>query len=201
MPLELRTGAAADVDGLLELWAEAAENTDWAPDTREAVTALFGRDPDAVIVAEHDAELVGSVIAGWDGWRCHLYRLAVRPAWRRRGVGSALLRAAEARFRAVGAARADADGAAQQRPRPEPVAGRGLSQSRGMAPLGQDAWVAAPAVMTRGSYRGSRTSGRPEDQVSAVHPPASAAIPATGPRPPAPRGTSRPPDAHGRGSA
>jgi ribosomal protein S18 acetylase RimI-like enzyme len=108
VPLELRTGAAADVDGLLELWAEAAENAERAPDTRAAVTALLGRDPDAVIVAEHDGELVGSVIAGWDGWRCHLYRLAVRPAWRRRGVGSALLRAAEDRFRAVGAARADA---------------------------------------------------------------------------------------------
>jgi ribosomal protein S18 acetylase RimI-like enzyme len=106
--LELRAGAAADVDGLLELWAEAAENAERAPDTREAVTALLGRDPDAVIVAEHDGELVGSVIAGWDGWRCHLYRLAVRPAWRRRGVGSALLRAAEDRFRAVGSARADA---------------------------------------------------------------------------------------------
>jgi ribosomal protein S18 acetylase RimI-like enzyme len=108
VPLKLRTGAAADVDGLLELWAEAAENAERAPDTREAVTALLGRDPDAVIVAEHDGELVGSVIAGWDGWRCHLYRLAVRPAWRRRGVGSTLLRAAEDRFRAVGAARADA---------------------------------------------------------------------------------------------
>ena len=108
VPWELRTGAAADVDGLLELWAEAAENAERAPDTRAAVTALLGRDPDAVIVAEHDGELVGSVIAGWDGWRCHLYRLAVRPAWRRRGVGSALLRAAEDRFRAVGAVRADA---------------------------------------------------------------------------------------------
>jgi ribosomal protein S18 acetylase RimI-like enzyme len=108
VPLELRTGATADIDRLLELWAEAAENATRAPDTRAAVTALLGRDPDAVIVAEHDGELVGSVIAGWDGWRCHLYRLAVRPAWRRRGVGSALLRAAEDRFRSLGAPRADA---------------------------------------------------------------------------------------------
>ena len=106
--LILRSATVADVDGLLGLWREAAENTSRAPDTREAVTALLGRDPDAVIMAEQDGELVGSVIAGWDGWRCHLYRLAVRPAWRRRGVGSALLEAAEDRFRAVGAARADA---------------------------------------------------------------------------------------------
>jgi len=108
MPLVLRAGTTADVDGLLGLWAVAAENAERAPDTREAVTALLGRDPDAVIVAEHEGELVGSVIAGWDGWRCHLYRLAVRPDRRRQGVASALRQAAEDRFRAVGAARADA---------------------------------------------------------------------------------------------
>ena len=108
MSWELRAGATADVDGLLALWAEAAENAERAPDTRAAVTALLARDPDALIVAEHEGELIGSVIAGWDGWRCHLYRLAVRPAWRRRGVASALLHAAEDRFTAVGAARADA---------------------------------------------------------------------------------------------
>jgi ribosomal protein S18 acetylase RimI-like enzyme len=108
MSFVLRGATAADVDEILSLWAEAAENESRAPDTREAVTALLGRDEDALIVADHDGGLIGSVIAGWDGWRCHLYRLAVRPAWRRQGVGSALVQAAEARFRAVGSARADA---------------------------------------------------------------------------------------------
>ena len=69
MSFVLRAGAAVDVDELLGLWAEAAENAERAPDTSEAVTALLGRDPDAVIVAEDDGELVGSVIAGWDGWQ------------------------------------------------------------------------------------------------------------------------------------
>ena len=35
-------------------------------------------------------------------------RTMVRPAWRRKGVGSVLLRAAEDRFKALGAVRADA---------------------------------------------------------------------------------------------
>ncbi len=108
MSFSLRGATAADINGLLGLWRDGAENAARPPDSREAVAALLVRDPDAVILADHEGELIGSVIAGWDGWRCHLYRLAVRPDWRRRGVGSALLRAAEDRFRAAGAGRADA---------------------------------------------------------------------------------------------
>ena len=108
MSLAFRTATVADIDQILDLWAEGAENASRPPDTRAAVTALLHRDPDALILAEEDGELIGSVIAGWDGWRYHLYRLAVGPAWRRRGVGAALLRAAEDRFRALGATRADA---------------------------------------------------------------------------------------------
>jgi ribosomal protein S18 acetylase RimI-like enzyme len=108
MSLVLRAATLDDVDGVLELWRETAENTDRPVDTRQAVTALLGRDPDALILAEQDGELIGSIIAGWDGWRCHLYRLAVRPSWRRKGVASALLREAENRFRSVQGSRADA---------------------------------------------------------------------------------------------
>jgi ribosomal protein S18 acetylase RimI-like enzyme len=108
MRFALRAASAADTDGLIALWQEAAENDGRPPDTAQAVTALLACDPDAVIVAERDGALIGSVIAGWDGWRYHLYRLAVRPDARRQGVGSALLAAAERRLSALGATRVDA---------------------------------------------------------------------------------------------
>jgi hypothetical protein len=44
--------------------AGAAENNSRPCDTREAVTALLDRDGGALILAEHDGELIGSVIAG-----------------------------------------------------------------------------------------------------------------------------------------
>jgi ribosomal protein S18 acetylase RimI-like enzyme len=104
----LRAASPEDAGDLMALWQEAAENNGRPADTAEAVMALLGRDPEAVILADHEGELIGSVIAGWDGWRYHLYRLAVRPGWRRRGVGAALLGAAERRLTDLGATRLDA---------------------------------------------------------------------------------------------
>jgi ribosomal protein S18 acetylase RimI-like enzyme len=105
----IRNATVTDVPSLLALWESAAENDSRPADTREAVLALLHRDPEAVLVAcDENGELIGSIIAGWDGWRYHLYRLAVGHEWRRQGVGSALLDAAEARFKALGATRSDA---------------------------------------------------------------------------------------------
>jgi ribosomal protein S18 acetylase RimI-like enzyme len=106
--MELRTGGVEDVDAVMALWAVAAENDGRPSDRREMVAALVARDPEALLLAFDDGVLVGSLIAGWDGWRFHLYRLAVHPSRRRRGIGAALLDAAEARFAALGATRVDA---------------------------------------------------------------------------------------------
>ena len=92
---------------VLALWqAAAAEPT--RTDDVEGVTALLVHDPEAVIVAIEDEALVGSVIAGWDGWRGSIYRIAVAPSHRRAGVARALLREAERRLDARGARRRSA---------------------------------------------------------------------------------------------
>ncbi|MFD3512983.1 GNAT family N-acetyltransferase [Streptomyces sp. NPDC058657] len=105
--LRLRAATATDLDAVLAFWKTAAEGTSISDD-REGVERLVARDPDALILAERDGELVGTVIAGFDGWRCSLYRLAVHPEHRRRGISGALLAAAEERFVRLGGRRGDA---------------------------------------------------------------------------------------------
>lgn len=104
----IRAARTDDLDGVLALWETAAENADRPVDRRHAIEALLERDPEALILAFEDGQMVGTIIAGWDGWRAHLYRLAVRPDRRRRGVARALLDAAQRRLEALGATRLDA---------------------------------------------------------------------------------------------
>ena len=60
------------------------------------------------MVADKDGSIVGTVIVGWDGWRCHLYRLAVHENARRSGIARALIEEASRRAHALGADRIDA---------------------------------------------------------------------------------------------
>jgi ribosomal protein S18 acetylase RimI-like enzyme len=107
--VRLRAASGADVAAVLEFWASSAHDAHRPADTAEALAGLIAWDPDALVLAvDGDGCVVGTVVAGWDGWRCHLYRLAVAPHRRREGIGRALIDAAEARFVAAGAVRADA---------------------------------------------------------------------------------------------
>ena len=103
----LRTGQLNDVDPVLRLWVAAGAEATHTDDL-ESLSALVAHDPSALIVAEEDGSIVGSVIAAWDGWRGSVYRLVVAPSHRRLGLGRQLLSEAEARLSAVGAVRLQA---------------------------------------------------------------------------------------------
>jgi ribosomal protein S18 acetylase RimI-like enzyme len=106
--VSIRPGMAADVEQVLALWQEARSVAATTPDTPEGLQVLIAHTEDALLVAELDGDIVGAVIAAWDGWRGNIYRLAVRRECRRLGIGLQLVRAGETRLREKGARRVTA---------------------------------------------------------------------------------------------
>lgn len=100
----IRFARADEVDVVLELWKEG-QPVPSATDDPEGVLGLLRRDPTALLVAERQGRLVGTLIVGWDGWRAGLYRLVVLPEFRRSGVATQLIQEGEARLRELGARR------------------------------------------------------------------------------------------------
>jgi len=101
----VRSARADDASAVLGLWAAARSSHASTPDDQGAIEGLLVRDGDSLLVAERDGRLVGVLIAAWDGWRGNMYRLAVEPGARRRGIATALVREGERRLRERGASR------------------------------------------------------------------------------------------------
>ena len=93
-----RTG---DEAALVALWAACDLLRPWNDPHRDIRRKLALRD-DLLLVASAAGELVGSVMAGYEGHRGWINYLAVAPAHRRRGLGRQLMREAEERLAAVG---------------------------------------------------------------------------------------------------
>jgi ribosomal protein S18 acetylase RimI-like enzyme len=107
MSLTVRPCRLEECARVLELWRQAeaiARPTDTLPE----VERIVREHPETLLVGEEHGRLVGTVIAGWDGWRGGIYRLAVVPECRRRGVARALVAEAERRLAARGARRLSA---------------------------------------------------------------------------------------------
>jgi ribosomal protein S18 acetylase RimI-like enzyme len=103
----IRSATVEDIPSVLALW-EAAGGAAIVGGHAEGLAALLDADRDALLIAESEGAVVGSLIAAWDGWRGNLYRLVVHPDSRRRGLGTALARAGERHLRDRRAARLSA---------------------------------------------------------------------------------------------
>ncbi len=100
----IRIATKDDIASVLDLWVVAGSPPS-VSDSPDGLARLLAADPQALLVAELDGVLAGSLIAAWDGWRGSFYRLAVSPEDRRKGLATMLIREGERRLRERGAAR------------------------------------------------------------------------------------------------
>lgn len=100
--LEIRPLTHTDAPGVLALWEAAFPDARPWNEPAAYLARKRAQADELLLVGVHDGRVVAAVALGWDGVRGWVYHLAVDPSERRRGVGSALMRAAEARLRKRG---------------------------------------------------------------------------------------------------
>ncbi len=77
------------------MWPHVGEDWHW-------FAGMLARNPDCVLVWRKGGSVIGTVVGAWDGLRGWIYHLAVTESERGRGIGGALLAAAESRLQAMG---------------------------------------------------------------------------------------------------
>jgi ribosomal protein S18 acetylase RimI-like enzyme len=103
MAMRIREFRLEDYDATISLWQRAGDGIHLRrSDTRPEIVKKLQRDPDLFLLAEEHGQLVGAVMGGYDGRRGLVYHLATDPAWRNRGIATALMAELESRLRAKG---------------------------------------------------------------------------------------------------
>lgn len=102
MAPHIRTFQAADQPMVILLWNTVFPNDPPWNAPAEVIARKIALQDDLFLVCSLNDEIVGTVIAGFDGVRGWVHKLAVLPAHQRRGIASTLMQAAEQRLIAVG---------------------------------------------------------------------------------------------------
>jgi len=102
--VEIRPFRIEDTDAVLELWRSVGmAGPGRSP--RADIRKKLRHSPESFFVGLQEGRVVATVMAGYDGHRGWIYSLAVRPGLQRRGIGRAMVEAAETWLRGQGCRR------------------------------------------------------------------------------------------------
>ena len=99
----IRPATADDYEQMVAVWSACGMRISLAGrESKEAFQRQLQQFPDSYLVAIHGSQVVGVVLGSHDHRKGWINRLAVLPAYRRRGFASALVLACEAAIRSLG---------------------------------------------------------------------------------------------------
>ena len=101
--VEIRSFRESDREGVVALWRTVFPDAPPRNDPVLDIQRKLPHQPELFLVALVGAAVVGTCMAGFDGHRGWVHLVAVAPDHRRRGIGAALMRRAEALLEAMGA--------------------------------------------------------------------------------------------------
>ena len=102
--MEIREYRASDEAALVALWVACGLTRPWNHPGRDIARKLAD-SPELLLVGLSDDDVIGSVMAGYDGHRGWINYLAVHPSRQGSGLGRVLMDAAEERLVALGCAK------------------------------------------------------------------------------------------------
>jgi ribosomal protein S18 acetylase RimI-like enzyme len=102
MGIEIVPYAERHFEGIDALWREAFPDAEPRNSAERVILVKLTVQPDLILIATEGDLVVGSVLAGFDGYRGWLSKVAVLKSHRRRGLGTQLIAEAESRLKALG---------------------------------------------------------------------------------------------------
>jgi ribosomal protein S18 acetylase RimI-like enzyme len=102
MSMEIAPYSETHFAGVKALWEEVFPDDPPRDYAEISISAKAKEHPELFLLALDGERVVGSVMAGYDGHRGWLYRVAVAKTHRHLGVGAALIQEAEKRLWALG---------------------------------------------------------------------------------------------------
>ena len=100
--VDIRVYRESDRKEVIRLWEIVFPGGAAWNKSEEVISTKLSTQPELFFVAVQDERVVGTILAGFDGVRGWVHRLAVHPNQRRQGLASVLMRRAESDLKSIG---------------------------------------------------------------------------------------------------
>jgi ribosomal protein S18 acetylase RimI-like enzyme len=101
--VKLERATTEAIRDMLNLWQSIPGLGVGLGDDEDSLQVFMSRNPATSLLLKNDEQIIGTVLAGYDGRRGYIYHLAVYPQFQKKGYGKWLLNQVLSELKALGA--------------------------------------------------------------------------------------------------